>query len=203
MNVLVSLLIIMATATLGYALRMQPSSRMISASVVGNKKRMTIMRRHISEHLAECANNPALQDVYGGLQGDYCIQNGGLINGFSGLFEQAVTIGFLIMSYYFFKRSAKGIAEWEEADDDDDDYYAMEESNSISGRDRGMRRCPQCNGTGKFEFDGDSSSSVCDLCNGAGMIPKSTKAQVLGLPKSSKALWNPKRNELEDDDEQF
>jgi hypothetical protein len=160
------------------------------------------MKRNVIEHLVDCAHDPALKELYGELQGKYCLNpDGGLLQGFGGMFNQALTIGFLVMSYYFFKRSANGITEWEEADDDDD--FAMDQSFSSSSGigNKNMRRCLQCNGTGKFEWDGSGGSSICDLCNGSGFIPKIARIKTFGLPKSSRQLWNPDNNEFNGDDD--
>ena len=80
------------------------------------------------------------------------------------------------MSYLFRKRSANGILDWDDLDvavDVDLDVS----SSATRGSPPPLRRCPQCNGTGKFGWDGgEVSVTVCDLCNGAGTVARSVKA---------------------------
>jgi hypothetical protein len=153
-------------------------------------------RRFVIEHLVDCTANPAIAEIYGDLAKDFCLQpvesTSTIFRGLGGFVEQAATIGFLVMSYFFFKRTANGISEWEE---DDDDYDEAAQTDSTSG-DKGpvaseLRRCPQCNGRGKFEFDGNASTSpICDLCGGSGSLMRSVKSKTLGLPPSSRQLWS-------------
>ena len=161
---------------------------------------------NVVEHLVDCTTNPALAEIYGGLASDFCLQRDGessssLFRGLGGLMEQAVTIGFLVMSYFFFKRTANGISEWED-DDDDEVTYDSNLPNSEESSGTASRRCPQCNGRGKFEFDGNfDSAPVCDLCGGSGSIMRSVRAKTLGLPLSSRQLWSESiSDDLDDDD---
>ena len=149
------------------------------------------------EHLANCAENPAIAELFGGLSSEYCLQTDAAaltFGGVGGLFRQAGTIGFLVMSYFFFKRSANGILDWDDLDVDVDadadlDLDSVNGINAARGSPP-VRRCPQCNGTGKFEWDGaEASITVCDLCNGTGAVARSAKAGPLGLPMSSRELW--------------
>ena len=166
-------------------------------------------RLQVVEHLADCTN-PGIAELFGGINSEYCLQTDGtptFFGGIGGLIRQAGTIGFLVMSYYFFKRSANGILDWDDDDDDADvdqsDRSYNQNSNSMQGNGERARpptrRCPQCNGSGKFEFDGDASATMCDLCNGSGIVARSTKAGALGLPMSSRELWDP-NNDIEDSD---
>ena len=160
----------------------------------------------VVEHLVDCTNNPALAEIYGSLASDFCLQRDGessssLFRGLGGLMEQAVTIGFLVMSYFFFKRTANGISEWED-DDDDEVTYDSNLPNSEESFGTASRRCPQCNGRGKFEFDGNfDSAPLCDLCGGTGSIVRSVRAKTLGLPMSSRQLWSESNSDDLDSDE--
>ena len=152
-------------------------------------------RLYVIEHLVDCVANPSIAEIYGDLAKDFCLQpvesSSTIFRGLGGFVEQAATIGFLVMSYFFFKRTANGISEWEE---DDDDYDEAAETESKGG-DNGqvaseLRRCPQCNGRGKFEFDGNAMTSpICDLCGGSGSLMRSVRSKTLGLPPSSRQLW--------------
>lgn len=171
-------------------------------------KRSTSTELQVVEHLVDCTTNPALAEIYGGLANDFCLQRDGessssLFRGLGGLVEQAVTIGFLVMSYFFFKRTANGISEWEDDDDDDDEVtYNSNESNSQESFRTESRQCPQCNGRGKFEFDGIvDSAPICDLCGGSGSIVRSERAKTLGLPMSSRQLWSEPNSDGLDSDE--
>lgn len=205
---------------LPFTLQHRPSLRISSAtsytgSSSGSSKhgmRSTDTKLRVVEHLADCTN-PAIAELFGGVSSEYCLQTDGtptVFGGIGGLIRQAGTIGFLVMSYYFFKRSSNGIMDWDD-DDDDDDIDDDAESNQLYNQNNSnmqgngervrpqTRRCPQCNGTGKFEFDGAETATMCDLCNGSGIIARSTKAGALGLPMSSRELWNPD-NDNEDSD---
>ena len=168
------------------------STRYIHRSI----REKSLTELHVVEHLVDCASNPAIAELYGGLSSDFCLQRAGessssLFRGLGGLVEQAATIGFLVMSYFFFKRTANGISEWEEEDDDDEVTYNNDNLGVEERFGKELRRCPQCNGRGKFEFDGNSDSApVCDLCGGSGSIVRSVRAKTLGLPKSSRELWS-------------
>lgn len=85
------------------------------------RRRADLLRRPVVEHLVDCASDPRLAELYG--NGEVCIQNdwGGLIS-ISGFVGQVATIGFLVMSYYFFKRTRGGILDWQDTEDDNDDY---------------------------------------------------------------------------------
>ena len=159
------------------------------------QQRVVHTRLHVLDNLLDCVANPILGELYA----DSCLQTDGatvVVDSIAGLIRQAGTIGFLVMSYFFFKRSANGISDWDD-DDDDEDEFDVNDANSNNNfegensRAEKLSRCPQCNGTGKFEWDGDNYVSICDLCNGAGMIARSTRVRALGLPTSSRELWNP------------
>ena len=166
---------------------------LVSSSKHIKRGKLIGTRLYVVEHLVDCVANPAMAELYGGLSSDYCLQRAGeesssLFRGLGGLIEQAATIGFLVMSYFFFKRSANGISELEDDDDDDEVDYR---GGSNSDFDNELRRCPQCNGRGKFEFDGNSGSApLCDLCGGSGTIMRTVRAKTLGLPMSSRQLWS-------------
>ena len=126
--------------------------------------------RVISDHLIDCVQNPQLAELFGGAKSDACLQTRmGLFSGVGGLFNQAITIGVLVMSYFFFKRSANGVIDWIDTEVDEEDILY----NSVRGRD-GAIDCPKCAGTGKFTWDADdpSSSDLCEICNGTGKIDR-------------------------------
>jgi hypothetical protein len=177
----------------------------------GNIKRLPVISisrgyRHSSrlfvvEHLVDCAAHPEIAEVYGALANDFCLQSADssatIFRGLGGFVEQAATIGFLVMSYFFFKRTANGISEWE--DDDDEEDMSPRDSDTDVSQGRESRRCPQCNGRGKFEFDGNADSApTCDLCGGSGTIIRSVRAKTLGLPISSRKLWSDESNNDDD-----
>jgi hypothetical protein len=167
-------------------------------SVDKQRKNERSSRLYVVEHLIDCVKEPKIAEIYGGYANDYCMNAAGgtsasLFRGVGGLLEQALNIGFLVMMYFFIKRSRNGITEFDEEDDDDDVTY---ESNDSS--EKNTRRCPQCSGRGKFEIDGDGGASpICDLCGGTGSILRSTRIRKLGLPASSRQLW--RENNEEDD----
>ena len=156
-------------------------------------------RLSVVEHLVDCAENPAIAELYGALANDFCLQKADspsiIFRGLGGLVEQAATIGFLVMSYFFFKRTANGISEWE--NDDDEDFDG--DNNGDGDLSEELRRCPQCNGRGKFEFDGGADNApICDLCGGSGSIVRSIRARTLGLPISSRKLWSDDDDSISD-----
>ena len=171
------------------------------AKVIDNNFQIRVVhtRLHVLDNLLDCVANPVLGELYA----DSCLQTDGatvVVDSIAGLIRQAGTIGFLVMSYFFFKRSANGISDWDDDDEDDEDEFDVDDASSNNNfegennRADKLSRCPQCNGTGKFEWDGDNYVSVCDLCNGAGMSARSTRVKALGLPTSSRELWNPNGN---------
>jgi hypothetical protein len=159
----------------------------------------------VVEHLVDCAAHPEIAEVYGALANDFCLQttdsSATIFRGLGGFVEQAATIGFLVMSYFFFKRTANGISEWEDDDDEEDMSPRDNDSDTDISQGKESRRCPQCNGRGKFEFDGNADSApMCDLCGGSGSIIRSVRAKTLGLPISSRKLWSDESN---DEDERM
>lgn len=149
----------------------------------------------VVEHLVDCSANPEIAELYGALANDFCLQRADssatIFRGLGGFVEQAATIGFLVMSYFFFKRTANGISEWEDDDDEEDMASSINDSDNDGSVGKESRRCPQCNGRGKFEFDGNADTApTCDLCGGSGSIIRSVRAKTLGLPISSRKLWS-------------
>jgi len=135
----------------------------------------------LSEHLVDCVANPQIAELYGGVNSAVCIdKNIGIFSGLGGLIEQSVTIGFLVMSYFFFKRSSNGVSDWIEADverDDDLEFsnsYLDDDGNEIDTDGSSSEECPQCNGTGQFSWNkkklNKNSFSPCELCGGSGTI---------------------------------
>jgi hypothetical protein len=201
---IIFLLLVRSLLTRSYSLHHSKNKALLPKLPVNLQKKRyeKSSRLYVVEHLIDCVANPTIAELYGNLAKDYCIKppdgsTSSLFRGLGGLIEQAATIGFLVMSYFFFKRTANGISEWEDDDDDEEDESIRENSNTNVKRNsqgseaREMRRCPQCNGLGKFEFDGEAASvSICDLCEGSGSIRKSKRAKPLGLPQSSRQLWS-------------
>jgi len=149
--------------------------------------------------LIDCAADPRLAEIYE--YGEVCIQNDwGLVTTISGAVNQVATIGFLVITYFFFKRSKGGILDFEEEDDQCE--FETEKEREINGRsarvssgapsetqNMRMRRCPQCNGTGNFDWGGMQGKETCDLCLGLGSLayPASsvvTKQLPSELPKA-------------------
>jgi len=168
----------------------------------------------VVEHLVDCNIDTRLAELWD--NGEVCIQNDwGGIASISGFVGQVATIGFLVMTYYFFKRTKGGVLDWQDDDEDDDvDGYGenAEYGDDVFGERRGasgvtrggiksarlqqqdfqqkrqdmrMRRCPQCNGTGKFDWGGSREEETCDLCLGAGSLAFSTKNVVRSLPSTT------------------
>lgn len=162
-----------------------------AASQVPRGRPKSLSKLSVVEHLVDCAENPAIAELYGALANDFCLQRADststIFRGLGGMVEQAATIGFLVMTYFFFKRTANGISEWENDDDED----VNDDNNGDGDLSEELRRCPQCNGRGKFEFDGSGDNApTCDLCGGSGSIVRSIRAKTLGLPISSRKLWS-------------
>lgn len=157
--------------------------------------------RTLPEHLIDCANNPILADLYGGAGSAYCLQKDmNFFSGFGSVLEQALTIGFLVSSYFFFKRSQAGIKDWIETEDDNDDEFdrlndeneeeeffqdltAGEDSEEFNEafeliRQNRQRRTKMNKETrtcpqcnGSGRFSWSTdSSAVCDMCRGAGVM---------------------------------
>lgn len=145
------------------------------------------------EHLIDCTVNSQIADLYGGSSSSVCLQpTVGAFSGLGGLFDHAVTIGFLVMSYFFFKRSANGVVDWIDLDmKPNNDYIDVQENayNSLNRRyepqrsdtersPNNTRTCPQCVGTGYFTWtDGDNTEDIlgpqkCQLCEGMGTIDR-------------------------------
>lgn len=176
----------------------------------GNIKKLPLINLHrgyrhssklqVVEHLVDCAANPEIAELYGALANDFCLQRADssatIFRGLGGFVEQAATIGFLVMSYFFFKRTANGISEWEDDDVEEDMFSRDNDRDTDVSEGKESRRCPQCNGRGKFEFDGNADSApMCDLCGGSGSIIRSVRAKTLGLPISSRKLWGDESND--------
>ena len=156
------------------------------------------------DHLIDCAQSPQLAELFGGSKSDVCLQTQmGLFSGVGGLFDQAVTIGFLVMSYFFFKRSANGVVDWIDTEVDDNDIIegslwsasrrqsrVGRTSNSMEeGSQPMLTTCPQCAGTGKFSWNEDvGEDDECELCEGTGKVEtmQREKGTIYELPGSSK-----------------
>jgi len=168
-------------------------------------------RQTLPEHLIDCAANPVLADLYGGGGSPYCFQiHPGIFTGFGSILEQTLTIGFLVSSYFFFKRSQGGIIDWNETqvdEDEEDDYGDSEERDLFEPnvddspefteafermrlkRQRQVQRkrnCPQCGGSGTFTWTGPAK--VCDMCVGTGTLDIPTSpSSTIGM-RGSRAL---------------
>ena len=165
------------------------------------------------EHLIDCAVNSQIADLYGGVGSPVCIETKvSVFSGLGGLFDEAVTIGFLVMSYFFFKRSANGVIDWIDTEiGTENDYIDIEATSISSARggwhgDQGLQSrreeeevmegtlvCPQCVGTGHFTWadstDGDdyTTEEVCELCEGTGRIEQiSWGRKTFTLPSDMK-----------------
>lgn len=176
-------------------------------------------RRYVVEHLIDCKENPIIAEFIG-QNSEYCINtisNGNIFTAFKGFSDQIFNIGFLIMSYFVFKRSKNGFVDINSISDDDTDddsdadtvddrrYYTMDNTDGRSKHsDRSNsiqpKTCPQCNGSGrcivmKPSSDADRRPLVCDLCDGSGRIsysPDSRAGSLRGLPteSSSASSWD-------------
>lgn len=143
------------------------------------------------EHLIDCAQSPQLAELFGGAKSDVCLQTQmGLFSGVGLVFDQAITIGFLVMSYFFFKRSTNGVVDWIDTEVDDDDILDSSPWAGGGTSSRGVNRvvsrrsstsgdiveeitCPQCAGTGKFSWGDDvDDEDDCELCGGTGIVEK-------------------------------
>ena len=173
------------------------------ASLVGRKSRLTPPRT-LPEHLIDCAANPVLADLYGGSGSAYCMQGSmGPLSGLGSVVEQALTIGFLVSAYFFFKRSRGGIIDWNETtvddweieeDEDEGGDLAVGDKEFIEAFDRMQKRrrssskpCPQCGGSGRFSWTTASSTTRCSLCEGSGII-SSPSSITRGMRGSRRAL---------------
>ena len=161
--------------------------------------------RTLPEHLIDCAANPVLADLYGGSGSAYCMQGSmGPFSGLGSVVEQALTIGFLVSAYFFFKRSQGGIIDWnettvddweiEEEDEDEGGEFAVGDKEFTEAFDRTQKRrrssskqCPQCGGSGRFSWTTASSATRCNLCEGLGVI-SSPSSITSGMRGSRRAL---------------
>ena len=169
----------------------------------------------LPEHLIDCAANPVLADLYGGIGSPYCMQkNPGLFTNFGSILEQTLNIGFLVSVYFFAKRSQGGIIDWNETqvkeddEEEDEDGSWLNNSNEEEEGRRGRRNqqegrrrrraCPQCGGAGRFSWS-SAGDAVCEMCTGTGTIelpPSSTvgmrsSRRSLPLPRATTTLEDP------------
>jgi len=119
-----------------------------------------------------------------------CIVREGGVPIVKGFIDQVFSIGFLIMSYFFFKRTANGIIDFDEDDndinneindnDDDDELFPRNSDNTL--------RCPKCDGSGKFSWG--NTLDQCDLCYGSGSLSIRMKNKnIKGLPNDVNDNW--------------
>jgi len=166
----------------------------IKSSILFKNRQSNIskIKLNVIEHLIDCANNPTLAELYGGVGSEYCFQpDGGTANNIKGFLDELFTISFLVISYYAFKRQDLWRFEEDENSKYEDNYnniysnlYKNKKqtgkksdlfgSSTASSRERergGERRvsCPQCDGRGVLSWKG--RLTMCDLCNGKGDIP--------------------------------
>ena len=153
----------------------------------------------VVEHLADCVNNPKIAEAYGGLQSEFCFQPNGInAQDIGALFGQIAFMGFVISTYFLFKRN--GLAEIigenkaraEPNPFECDDSWASVASEGTrgarwEGQRRGLRRrsmqCPQCGGRGVVSMDTSGSTvETCDLCDGTGAVPFTRKVSMPRLP---------------------
>ena len=97
---------------------------------------------YIVEHLADCVNNPSIAEAFGGIQSEFCYQPNGLSSNQLGtLFQQITSIGFMVATYFLFKRN--GLAEFidmSERDDDDNDEWVEMDSDGAIQNNRNINR---------------------------------------------------------------
>lgn len=113
-----------------YILTSKPNNRYIDSKL------------YVVEHLADCVNNPSIAEAFGGVQSEFCYQPNGLSSNQVGtLFQQIISIGFMVATYFLFKRN--GLAEFidmSERDDDDDDEWVEMGSDGTIQDSRSMNR---------------------------------------------------------------
>ena len=134
----------------------------------------SISRIHLIEHLIDCDADKLAADM---LNNDaYCLHSSNLfMTDVRGFFDQVFTIGFLVISYYLFKRSENGVKEWNDYDDEDgldtSDIQKQQEVSDVSSS--FLRRknvCPLCNGVGSFSPSKGNAKGTCELCQGSGIV---------------------------------
>ena len=133
----------------------------------------------VESHLIDCSTKE-FSDLYGSIDSGLCMNtNMNLFSGIPGIFEQAVTIGFLISMYFFFKKLSTGEMQkaWDEVDINDNNNFDFSKSRSSMDNirrynaerldmqdendddDSYYMRCPQCDGVGTFIYPQRASSS--------------------------------------------
>lgn len=133
----------------------------------------------VESHLIDCSTKE-FSDLYGSIDSGLCMNtNMNVFSGIPGIFEQAVTIGFLISMYFFFKKLSTGEMQkaWDEVDisDNGNDFDFSRSRSSINNMrqyaaDDDMQdeseddnsyymRCPQCDGVGTFIYPRRASPS--------------------------------------------
>ena len=93
------------------------------------------------------------------------------------------------MCYFFFKRSANGIIDFDILDYEGVDGVTDTNKSSSSSY-ASTRQCPKCNGKGRFNWDGQSFLSAaempqCDLCGGTGKLRGSSRRNRSSLPSET------------------
>lgn len=180
-NSLLILFLLLLTAQSFQIIKPTSYKRCLSESI-DRKSKLTL---RVVEHLIDCANNPQLANIYGGANSLYCLQPHGsdVTNGLTGMFQQFLTMGFLITSYYTFKRI--NVLDAFEKNSDSNEERSVEQN---------FRQCPQCEGDGYIRFPGGMIG--CDLCGGIGKIQFVTDPnRRLELPRKIN-----NRNSIIDDD---
>lgn len=109
------------------------------------------------EHLVDCGSSST-----GFLNSDMCFDHD--INHVmqmlvTDMFERMVTIGILVVFYYYFKR----LAITQPIDSSMDSNGSINRTNDYEY----IQDCPKCNGTGRNLFN---KSMLCDLCGGSGKV---------------------------------
>jgi len=146
-------------------------------------RRKKTIALNVVDHLINCETDlgPVITNIIGR---DMCIVREGSFDIARGFVDQVFTIGFLIMSYFFFKRTANGIIDFDEDDDviDDDDNNTNDDDDELFSRDANNNvRCPKCDGSGKFSWG--TTMDQCDLCYGSGTLSIRMKNRnIKGLP---------------------
>ena len=161
-------------------------------------------RLFLVDHLADCVQNPLIAQIYGSSAGDICLSTGvGNTSLFSGMLDQVLNIGFLVIAYFLFKRgSIYSLVDFFTSDDeggvvvdtdngyDDGSNGADRSDYSKRGSSKQRSVCPQCNGTGTFRADlrvDDGAGVTCDLCLGSGRVtgtPSGRPGNRMILPRS-------------------
>lgn len=177
-SVLVAVLVL-SSSTLIRAFLFKKVRRLewISSSTHSKQNKKTAYRNGqllVVEHLIDCVENPIFGDISSS-SSELCLQPSGvnIFGDIGSLLGQAFNIGFILLAARLINR---GYLDNLNVDIDKENMGNVDDVDFASGENyKNSMKCPQCYGTGKFEW-GDSSS-VCALCNGVGSIKTTKKSQ--------------------------